>query len=64
MSSEVERKLFDPDLLGATTALQRSALRARELAERTGTPSYVMRNGHIVDTVTGKEVKIPRRSEL
>jgi len=62
MSSQVNRKSSDPDLQGATAALQRSARRARELAVKTETPCYVMRDGHIVDAVTGKEVKIPNRS--
>jgi hypothetical protein len=30
-------------------ALRRAARRARELAERTGTPFYVMKDNHIVD---------------
>ena len=39
----------DPDLLGATAALKRAARHARELAEQTGTPCWVMRNGRIVE---------------
>jgi hypothetical protein len=34
---------------GALKALRRSAKRAIELARRTGTPAYVLRNGRIVD---------------
>jgi hypothetical protein len=45
----------DPDLLGSTAALKRAAHHARELAERTGTPCWVMRDGRIVDAVTGRE---------
>jgi hypothetical protein len=45
----------DPDLPGATIALKRATRHTRELAERTGTPCWVMRNGKIVDAVTGKE---------
>jgi diaminopimelate decarboxylase len=51
----------DPDLQGATIALKRAARHARELAERTGTPCWVMRNGKIVDAVTGKEATSSRR---
>jgi hypothetical protein len=51
----------DPDLLGATAPLKRAARHARELAERTGTPCWVMRDGRIVDAVTGRESVIPNR---
>ena len=51
----------NPDLQGATVALKRAARHARELAERTGTPCWVMRNGKIVDAVTGQEAPSPRR---
>ena len=51
----------DPDLQGATAALKRAAIHARELAERTGTPCWVMRDGRIVDAVTGKEATPQRR---
>jgi hypothetical protein len=39
----------DEDAERATQALVRAARRARELAERTGTPCYVLRDGCIVD---------------
>jgi hypothetical protein len=51
----------DPDLQGATVALKRAARHAHELAERTGTPCWVMRNGRIVDAVTGNEAPSSRR---
>ena len=51
----------DPDLQGATAALKRAARHARELAQRTGTPCWVMRDGRIVDAVSGKEAAAPRR---
>lgn len=51
----------DPDLQGATVALKRAARHARELAERTGTPCWVMRNGKIVDAITGQEAPPSRR---
>ena len=52
--------VIDPDLQGATAALQRAAARAKELAARMGTPCYVMRDGHIVDAITGKEAVLHR----
>jgi hypothetical protein len=51
----------DPDLQGATAALKRAARHARELAQRTGTPCWVMRDGRIVDAVTGREAPLQKR---
>jgi hypothetical protein len=34
-------------------ALERAASRARELAQRTGTPCYVIRDGRMVDAARG-----------
>ncbi len=42
-------KTADADLSGAGRALERAAARARRLAEQTGTPCYVLREGHVVD---------------
>lgn len=39
----------DPDLLGSMQAIKRAAQRAREIAEATNTPCYVMQDGKIVD---------------
>lgn len=39
----------DRDMAQASRALERAAARARELAERTGTPLYVLKDGHMVD---------------
>ncbi|HIJ94881.1 MAG TPA: hypothetical protein HPP94_03920 [Desulfuromonadales bacterium] len=39
----------DPDLLGATQALKRSAASALKLARKTHTPCYVYKDGKIVD---------------
>ncbi len=44
-----EPKLLTQDAEQTTRALERAARRARELAERTGTPCYVVRDGRIVD---------------
>jgi hypothetical protein len=39
----------DPDILGSLPAMRRAAKRAKRLAQQTGTPLLVMRNGKIVD---------------
>jgi hypothetical protein len=39
----------DTDMSKAGRALERAAARARQLAEQTGTPLYIFRDGHIVD---------------
>ncbi len=39
----------DADMSKAGRALERAAARARQLAEQTGTPLYVFRDGHVVD---------------
>ena len=53
------REPRDPDMRGATVALERSARHARELAERTGTPCWIMRDGRIVDAISGREAILP-----
>lgn len=55
MNVPTNREPKDADMRNATVALERAARHARELAERTGTPCWVMRNGRIVDAVTGRE---------
>ena len=44
-----ERKPRHPDLISADTALKRAARRALEIAQRTGTPCWVLRDGELVD---------------
>lgn len=39
----------DMDLAKAGQALERAAARARHLAEQTGTPFYVFKDGHLLD---------------
>jgi len=56
-----KREPKDADMRNATIALERAARHARELAERTGTPCWVMRDGRIVDAVTGKEAVAAHR---
>jgi diaminopimelate decarboxylase len=50
----IEGKTPTRDAQQTTQALMRAAKRARELAERTGTPCYVVRDGRIVDTTREK----------
>lgn len=52
MSTEGKTPTRDAEQM--TQALERAARRARELAERTGTPCYVMRDGRIVDATCEK----------
>ena len=47
----------DPDLLGSMQAIQRAAQRAREIAEATNTPCYVMQDGKIIDIARRTEIK-------
>ena len=51
----------DPDLIGATIALKRSAASALKLARKTHTPCYVFKDGNIVDLARPR-VKAPRKS--
>jgi hypothetical protein len=39
----------DTDISKAGLALERAAARARQLAEQTGTPLYVFKDGRVVD---------------
>ena len=39
----------DADISKAGQALERAAARARQLAEQTGTPLYVFKDGRVVD---------------
>lgn len=52
----------DPDIRGSLPALQRAARHARELAERTGTPCWIMRDGRIVDAISGREAVLAATS--
>lgn len=47
----------DPDIVGSFPALRRAAKAARKLAERTGTPLYVLKDGRVVNLnpVGGKQ---------
>ena len=49
----------DSDIQGSLPALERAARHARELAERTGTPCWIMRDGRIVDAISGREAVLP-----
>ena len=39
----------DVEMIKAGQALERAAARARQLAEQTGTPLYVFKDGRVVD---------------
>ncbi len=51
----------DPDLLGATQALKRSAANALKLARKTHTPCYVYKEGKIVD-LAAPRLKAPAKN--
>jgi hypothetical protein len=53
----------DPEIRGALAALRRSAARARKLAEATGTPLWVMRDGKIININTKMKRKTQRGSK-
>jgi hypothetical protein len=48
-SMRTKSTVADADMAKAGRALERAAARARQLAEQTGTPLYIFRDGHIVD---------------
>ena len=48
-------RLPDADMQAAPVALARAALRARELAARTGTPLVVVREGRVVEVDVASE---------
>jgi hypothetical protein len=55
----------DPDIRGVWPALLRAARRARKLAESTGTPLYLMRDGKVVDALVkpAADKRRPRKSK-
>jgi hypothetical protein len=50
-----------PSAEDGLVALQRAVRKARELAEQTGTPFYVLRDGEIVDLVAEKRTLPEKR---
>lgn len=48
----------DPEIRGSLPALRRAAIHARELAEHSGTPCWIMRDGRIVDAISGREAPL------
>ena len=50
-------QLPDADMQAAPIALARAALRAREIAIRTGTPLVVVRQGKLIEAVVLPEVQ-------
>ena len=59
MEEPAKREPRDVDMRNATVALERAARHARELAQRTGTPCWIMRDGKIVDAISGREAVLP-----
>ena len=58
MSSNLESRLPNADMQAAPRALLRAALRAREVAFRTGTRLVVVRDGILVkEAVTEKDLE-------
>ena len=51
LTPPVASRLPDADMQAVPAALARAALRARELAARTGTPLVVVRDGQLIDEV-------------
>jgi hypothetical protein len=51
----------DPDILGSLPALRRAARAARRLAEKTGTPFYVLQGGRIVNLNPTRRRRAPAR---
>ena len=51
----------DRDLRGALPALKRAARRALELARRTGTPCWALRDGRMVDIAKESNAQARRR---
>jgi hypothetical protein len=43
-----QESLSDPDMEGATAALKRAAIRARQIAQQTGTAVVIIRNGQLI----------------
>lgn len=53
-----QESLSDPDMQAATAALERAAIRARLIAQQTGTAVVVMRDGQLV-----REIPQPVQNE-
>jgi hypothetical protein len=63
MKTDVHSK--DPYILKALPALRRAARSARKLAEETGTPFYVVKDGRVVNlNPNGRLRKPPRPIKL
>jgi len=55
--TDKEQKTRDLDLEKAGAALQRAALRAREIARQTGTPLVIYRDGQVVKEFVDRKTK-------
>jgi hypothetical protein len=56
--------LSDSDMQAAPAALARAALRAREMAARTGTPLIIVRDAQLIEELVTSEVSIATVSFL
>jgi len=61
MRTKVKVNVRDPDILGSLPALRRSARAARRLAEQTGTPFYVWKDGRVVNLNPAGRKRTPAR---
>lgn len=52
--STAKKQIRDKDLAKAEAALRRAAVRAKKIAEQTGTPLVVYEGGHIVKKFPAK----------
>jgi len=59
LNAPIVSRLTDADMQAVPAALARAALRARELAARTGTPLVVVRDGKLIEAVVQLDVEKP-----
>ncbi|MFA7243599.1 MAG: hypothetical protein WC091_26125 [Sulfuricellaceae bacterium] len=57
MADEKPNLPKDSDLIGALSALRRAAQRARQIAQQTHTPCYILRDGRLVDIAQEKTIQ-------
>jgi hypothetical protein len=54
----------DPDILASLPAMRRAARKARQLAQATRTPVYILRNGRVVNVnPNARGLRRPNRPE-
>ena len=55
-------RLGDSDMQAVPAALARAAQRARELAESTGTPLIVIKDGRLIEEIVTSDIQKPNGS--